>query len=353
MSDCSSFFVTHNLSSIAREFAFFAAMASKLLRKRNIGLFIKVVIALVALWFIYREVQLKDQDTDLSFGIGFLLKPAQLPFLLGLTGLMLLNWILEASKWRLLVNHIEKISFWKSMKAIFSGITIAIFTPNRVGEYGGRIFHLQKADRIDAALLTIVGSYAQLVVTLVTGIIATFFFLPQYVGLGPLTSFQYSLIGVLMAGLCVTMVVLILNTRLLTTIINWLPIPKKYAHYADVFQYHNSATLWKIFLASLGRYAIFTFQFFLLLRIFDVEISYMNAMMMISMTYFVMTAIPTFAITELGVRGSISVYFLGMLSDNVSSIFTASSMLWLINLAVPALIGVVFIFQLRFFRKSD
>ena len=79
MSDCSSFFVTHNLSSIAREFAFFAAMASKLLRKRNIGLFIKVVIALVALWFIYREVQLKDQDTDLSFGIGFLLKPAQLP----------------------------------------------------------------------------------------------------------------------------------------------------------------------------------------------------------------------------------------------------------------------------------
>lgn len=328
-------------------------MASKLIGKRNIGLFIKVVIALVALWFIYREVQFKGQSTDLAFGIGFILKPNQLGVLLGLITLMFINWVLEAAKWQLLVSQIEKISIWKSLKAIFSGITIAIFTPNRVGEYGGRIFHLKTADRIDAALLTIVGSYAQLVVTLVTGILATFFYLPKYVGLGPLTPFQYNLIGILMVALCIAMVILFLNTRLLTTIINWLPIPKKYAHHADVFQSHSSATLWRIFLASVGRYAIFTFQFFLLLRIFDVDISYANAMMMISMTYFVMTAIPTFAITELGVRGSISIYFLGMLSENTSSIFTASSMLWLINLAVPALIGVVFIFQLRFFRKAN
>jgi hypothetical protein len=328
-------------------------MSKGLFRKRNIGLFIKVVIALVALWFLYREVQLKDQSADLGLGIGFLIGPERLPILICLLGLMLLNWALEAYKWRLLVSHIERISFWKSLKAIFSGITIAIFTPNRVGEYGGRIFHLQKADRIDAALLTIVGSYAQLVVTLVTGILATIFFLPEYVGLGPITPMQYNLIGVLMLGLCVMLVVLFLNTRLLTTIINWLPLPEKYRHYAQVFQYHRSSTLWKVFLASLGRYLIFTFQFFLLLRIFRVEIDFGNALMMISMTYFVMTAVPTIAITELGVRGSISVYFLGMLSDNVSSIFTASSMLWLINLAIPALIGVMFIFQLRFFRKSD
>lgn len=328
-------------------------MSKGIFRKRNLGLLIKVLIAFVALWFIYREVQLKDQDTDLGLGIGFLLKTEQLPVFVGLIVLMMLNWTLEAVKWRLLVSHIEKISLWKSLKAIFSGITIAIFTPNRVGEYGGRIFHLQKADRIDAALLTIVGSYAQLVVTLVTGILATIFFLPEYVGLGPITPMQYNLIGILMVGLCVMLVVLFLNTGLLTIIINWLPIPEKYRHYANVFEYHSSATLWKVFLASLGRYLIFTLQFYLLLDLFSVNINYGPAMMMISMTYFVMTAIPTIAITELGVRGSIAVYFLGMVSTNVSGIFTASAMLWLINLAVPALIGVVFIFQLRFFRKSD
>lgn len=326
-------------------------MSKDIFRKRYIGLFIKVVIAIVALVFIYREVQLKDQDTDLRFGIQVLAE--NLPRLLGLIILMLLNWILEAFKWRTLVQHLEKISYWKSLKAIFSGITIAIFTPNRVGEYGGRIFHLKKADRIDAALFTIVGSYGQLVVTLVTGIVATVFFLPKYVGLGPVTPMQYNLIGLLMFGLAIALIVLFLNTRLLTTIINWLPIPDKYRHYASVFEYHSSATLWKVFLASLGRYLIFTFQFFLLLHIFEVDISYTSAMMMVSMTYFVMTAVPTIAITELGVRGSVAVYFLGMISTNVKSIFLASSMLWLINLAIPALIGVLFIFQLRFFRKSD
>ncbi len=326
-------------------------MSKDIYRKRNIGLFIKVLIAVVALWFIYREVQLKDQDTDLSFGIGVLTD--NLLTLLGLVVLMMLNWTLEAFKWRLLVNHIERISLWKSLKAIFSGITIAIFTPNRVGEYGGRVFHLQKADRIDAVLLTIVGSYAQLVVTLITGIVATIFFLPKHVGLGPVTPMQYNLIGLLMIGLCVLLVILFLNTRLLTTILNWLPIPEQYQHYSNVFQYHSSATLWKVFLASLGRYMVFTFQFFLLLQLFEVEIDYLNAMMMISMTYFVMTAVPTIAITELGVRGSMAVYFIGMIATNVKSIFMASSMLWLINLAIPALIGVLFIFQLRFFRKSD
>lgn len=326
-------------------------MSKGIYRKRYIGLFIKVVIAVVALVFIYREVQLKDQDTDLSYGISVLAE--NLHVLIALISMMMLNWGLEAAKWRILVKPIEQISLWKSMKAIFSGITIALFTPNRVGEYGGRVFHLNKADRIDAVLLTIVGSYAQLVVTLVTGILATIFYLPTYVGLGPVSPMQYNLIGLLMFGLAVLLIVLFLNTRLLTTIINWLPIPEKYRHYANVFEYHSSVTLWKVFLASLGRYVVFTFQFFLLLQLFEVQIDYLNAMMMISMTYFVMTAVPTIAITELGVRGSMAVYFLGMLSTNVKSIFMASSMLWLINLAVPAIIGVLFIFQLRFFRKSD
>jgi hypothetical protein len=251
------------------------------------------------------------------------------------------------------VQHLEPISMWRSIKAVLSGVTIAIFTPNRVGEYGGRVFHLNQADRIDAVLLTIVGSYAQLVVTITTGIVAGIFFIPTYVGLGPITPMQYNLIGLLLFGVCVFLVILFLNTRLLTVILNWLPIPKKLDHYAQVFQYHSFSTLWKVFLASLGRYVIFTFQFYLLLRIFNIDVAYGSAIMMISLTYFVMTAIPTIAITELGVRGSVAVYFIGLLSTRVSNIFMASSMLWLINLALPALVGIIFIFQLRFFRKSD
>ena len=142
-------------------------MGKRTFRKRHIGLVIKVIIAIVALWFIYREVKLKDENTDLTTGVNFLLSTGSLPYLVSLVALMLGNWMLEAYKWRLLISGIEYISPWKSLKAIFSGITIAIFTPNRIGEYGGRVFHLNRADRLDATLLTVVGSYAQLVVTLI------------------------------------------------------------------------------------------------------------------------------------------------------------------------------------------
>ena len=84
---------------------------------------------------------------------------------------MFLNWFLESLKWRFLISKIEKISIKRSLRAIFSGITVSAFTPNRVGEYAGRVFCLEKADRVQAVLITVIGSMAQLVVTIVFGLI--------------------------------------------------------------------------------------------------------------------------------------------------------------------------------------
>ena len=40
-------------------------------------------------------------------------------------------------------------------------INISTFTPNRIGEYGGRVFCLEKGDRVKGVLITIIGSIAQ------------------------------------------------------------------------------------------------------------------------------------------------------------------------------------------------
>src|SRR5262249_6990083 len=55
--------------------------------------------------------------------------------------MMLLNWGLEACKWRLLLWPLEKISFGRSFKAILAGVALALNTPNRIGEYGGRVLY--------------------------------------------------------------------------------------------------------------------------------------------------------------------------------------------------------------------
>ncbi|MAJ89900.1 MAG: hypothetical protein CMD08_01295, partial [Flavobacteriales bacterium] len=61
--------------------------------------------------------------------------------------------------------------------------------------------------------------------------------------------------------------------------------------------------------------------------------------------------IPTIAITEIGVRGSVALFFFGLVSNNVVGILSATFVMWIINLVFPALIGMIFIFSLKFFRK--
>jgi uncharacterized membrane protein YbhN (UPF0104 family) len=319
--------------------------------KKHLGTAIKVVIALLAVIFIARELKVRDASADLLDDWLFLLQLPRYDELAVLLGGMLLNWGLEAYKWRVLIQNIEDISLWRSLKAVFSGVTIAFFTPNRVGEYAGRVFHLDRADRIDAALLTVVGSYAQLTVTIVAGLMAMTFYLPAHEGTGPLSTWQYGFVSMGIYALCGLLVLLFLNTRLLTAILQRLKTPKWVMRHVKVLDVHSPQSLMRVLLASAGRYVIFTAQFFVLLRVFSVDIAYADALMMIAMTYFVMTGIPTIAITEVVTRGSVAVYFLSQLSDNVSGIVSASSVLWLINLVIPSLFGVVTIFGLKLFRK--
>ena len=84
--------------------------------------------------------------------------------------LMLGNWGIEAMKWKLAIEKIQPISFIKSLKAIFSGVSFSVTTPNRVGEYFGRVLYMKEGNRLKAISLTIVCSISQLLVTLWMGL---------------------------------------------------------------------------------------------------------------------------------------------------------------------------------------
>jgi hypothetical protein len=131
--------------------------------------------------------------------------------------------------------------------------------------------------------------------------------------------------------------------------------------YAKVFSWYHPNDLVKVLGLSLVRYLVFSLQFYLLLCAFGVPISYPNGMMLIGLVYLLMTIIPTIALTELGVRGSVSLYVfalfltpLGLWTETIGlGVASATTSLWLINLAFPALLGVFFTYSLRFFRKLN
>ena len=325
-----------------------------MLTRKTIGFLIKIGIVALALFFLYQQLNVKSGvDTHSIDDIITILKGNYI-IVIVVVFMMLLNWFLEALKWRFLIAKIEKVSMKRSLRAIFSGITVSAFTPNRVGEYGGRVFCLEKADRIQAVLITVIGSMAQLLTTIIFGSIGLLY-LPSYQSDFSLffdkVSFAYPVFAFILILLNVLLVLLFLNVSVLTNVLTKISFLKKFEKYSGVFSFYSFEELLKVLGYSVARYAVFTTQFFILLQLFDVQILYADAIILIMSMLFVISVIPTIAITEIGVRGSVALFLFGLVSANTVGILSATFVLWVINLLIPSLIGVVFIFTLKLFRK--
>lgn len=337
-------------------------MIAKLRKTYNILLRLSIVVLTIG--FLYDQIfyrkdlqSIVDYFPQVYSGRHFYF------FMAGVVLLIPVNLFLEVLKWKYLISKLEKIGFWMATKAVLTGISVSMFMPNRVGDYLGRVFVLKKANRIQAVLATILGSMAQLLTTVLFGLTASLFFFPFYADMGDsLNIWFYSGLVAMVLILSFTFVFSFLNFSAFSDILKRVSgrAYRKISKYTEVFSLYNPAFLIKILGISILRYLIFSFQFWLLLQAFHVPVSYFTAMVLIGLIYLLMAAIPTVALTEIGVRGSVSLFVFGLyfspdavLSENLGlGIASASTMLWIFNLAFPALLGTLFVYSLRFFRKN-
>ena len=101
------------------------------------------------------------------------------------------------------------------------------------------------------------------------------------------------------------------------------------------------------------RFAVFSFQYFLLLQFFNLSVSATESFILIALYFFLISLIPTFALSELGVRGSVAILLFCVDGVNCAPVFASTFLLWIINLALPAVIGSVFVYQLKFFKTEN
>lgn len=314
---------------------------------------VKILIVILGIWILYdklihnQNVAQIWQDIENSF-------KNRRQFILMLTALALmpLNQYLEGLKWRIQLKPVENISRWKSFLSIFTGISAGMFFPNRMGNFLGRIFMLEKGDRLKAAMLTIVGGFAQMIATVGIGLISLMFFLEKHIIL--------YMVGVIIV--ITALILLYFNIHLLKHI--QIIIPKRFKdrtkEYVEIFSRYKRKELIGILSLSFARYFLYTFQFVLLIWAFNIPLSYLNAMIPISMTYLMMMVIPFITITEIAVRGSVSILIFEkwLIMNNInttfaSMVFSASSLLWIINIALPAVIGLLLTYNLKFFRNKN
>lgn len=335
-------------SVLALNFRIIVVMQSS----KNISFILKIVIVVLALWFLYKKVFANENLSEMyQWFLSTFREQTSWPLVLVLL-LMFVNWLLDAMKWKYLIKKEEEVTLWLSIKAVFLGITVSIFTPNRVGEFGGRVFCLEKADRIKAVLITILGNVAQLLATTIFGTLALVHYIHSYSGFLDGEADYWFFILVFIAAIVVcTLIALYINTFWLSSFLMKFKFLRKYQQYSNVFSYYSINELLYIIFLSCARYAVFSLQFYILLLFFQVEVNLLESLTMSSLVFLTISIIPTIALTEIGLRGSIAIYFFGLISTNHIGILTATFGLWFTNLVLPALLGTVLVYNLKFFRK--
>jgi hypothetical protein len=270
---------------------------------------------------------------------------------------MVVNYGLEARKWQLLVKPLENFSMVKAFKAVMAGCSITMLTPNRIGEYGGRILFVQEPNRLRAISLTILGSISQLTVTVVMGTIGlvVLTFIPGKDTLA--FTFIPKLISNTLILVCIVSSILLLMFYLrigwlihLMEKVKFLTKPLKYVRLLDQF---SGKQLLRILFLSLLRYMAFILQYMLLLNIMQVGIAFGLSFWLLTVFYLVMVMAPTIGFTELPLRATATVEIFKLYSTNILGIQAAALGIWLINLVLPAIIGSILILGIKITKENE
>ena len=268
--------------------------------------------------------------------------------------LMPLNWGLEARKWQLLLQPLERLSFINAFKSVLAGCSITMLTPNRVGEYGGRILYVKEEHRLDAIPLTILGSMSQLFITLVAGSCGLIY-LKYFRADKQLFSFlPFSTTDLLLGfsiGGAVILVLLYLRVSLLVKALSRFKFLNKPVSHIILLNSFSRKQLLRILFLSFLRYVVFILQYVLLLKVMQVDIGLVTCMMLVTVFYLVMAMAPTIGFTELPIRAAAGLEIFQQYSSNLLGIQAASLGIWMINLALPAVAGSLLILGIKIMKE--
>lgn len=271
--------------------------------------------------------------------------------------LMIANWSIEAQKWKLSIAHIQSISFFKSFKAVLSGVSFSVNTPNRMGEYLGRVLYMDEGNRLRAVSLTIVCSMSQLIITLFAGLVGLVMIRTRIETAEMLQGFDAALwLRALEYGVMIVLLVLTLiyfRLPVFVGIVDKLRNSARYSWLFDSLMQMRATLLCQLLSLSAIRYFVFVAQYYLLFRLFEVNVEWWQCFGAVSVIFLVLAIIPTFAIAELGLRGQVSLKLLELFSTNSLGISIATATVWLINLVIPAVAGSLLILSVKIFKNRN
>ncbi len=262
-------------------------------------------------------------------------------WLLAAIALMPLNWTLETLKWQQFTTIFAKMPFWQAYRAVLAGVTLGLITPQRIGEYGGRVLLGPAGQAWQLALTTLLSNLSQMIVLFSFGLPAFLWFsynysdwsaYPLYINI----AIAFGLILLFLTGFFSIPYVAIALCRLLPLRL-WKKLQRQLVLLrACSLQLRLRALGW-----AAARYLVYTIQYWLLLLFLGIDVPTEAAFAGIATIFLIQTGVPLPLLGALLARAEIALLVWGQFHANELSILAATFGLFIINLVLPALPGAI------------
>lgn len=307
--------------------------------KQFLVLLIKVLIVGGAFYFIYNQLANNDKLDWQKFIVLFQ-KNQSIGGIAFILLLSVLNRFFEILKWQNLVKFIHKISLGEATKQVLGALTAGLFTPNGVGEYAGKALFFDKSYTKKVIFLNLICNGIQMILTVIFGIFGLLYFNAQY---NVITTKTVALLF----GFLILLFIILFSVKKIT--VKGYSI-EKLIH--KINEIPKSIHQKNIFL-GICRYLVFSHQYYFLFLAFDVDLPYFILIATISSVYFLASSLPTFQFLDFAVKGSVAVYFFGILGVNEWIVIFISTLMWFLNVVLPVIIGTYYVLNFKILSKVE
>ena len=307
--------------------------------KQFLVLLIKLLIVGGAFYFIYDQLANNDK-LDWQKFISSFHKNQSVGGIAFILLLSVLNRFFEILKWQNLVLFIHKISLGEATKQVLGALTAGLFTPNGVGEYAGKALFFEKKDTKNIIFLNLICNGIQMILTVIFGIFGLLYFNAQYHVITTKTVallFGLLILVFIVSFLLKKFAIKGYSIERLIHKINEIPKP---IHQKNIF-------------LAICRFLVFSHQYYFLFLAFDVDLPYLTVIATITSVYFLASSLPTFQFLDFAVKGSVAVYFFGILGVNEWIVIFVTTLMWFLNVVLPVIIGTYYVLNFKILSPPE
>lgn len=300
-------------------------------------------------WAIYHQVFRREDLGDIADGFSRHFSWQNAHWLLLCLMLMPLNWGLETQKWRILLRPELELPFRRALAGILTGISVSLFTPNRIGEYGGRLLLIPAEKSWLGLAATLTGNIAQWVILLVGGIWGATMVGPDlFPWLQDLPAWYYGLIW----GLAALLPVLYIRLGRFTIWLkgrNWRKLRqwRQWPKLEQALIGYKKKKLIRVLWMAFCRYLIYSSQYLFLLYGFGVAVNAIEGLAGIALIFLIQSSVPLPPFLALVARGELAILLWSAYGANELAVLASTFALFIINLLIPALLGGAAIVKIK------